>query len=178
MYMLNTLNHQEEYEKLDEYIKKMYGEIEAFGSNICVNNGIVDAILNKFADEAEQEGIKLKVEGHFPLKCNIDAYDLCTIFSNLLNNALEAEEKSGGNTIRLSCRFTEDHIIVCIENDTARLENGKDGKFETTKEDKWNHGFGLENVKRSVEKNKGEILIESQDNTFRVTIVLNNDGEM
>ena len=175
IYILNMLNQQRDHEGLDEYMEKINGEIDRFGSSICVNNGIVDAILNKFADEAEKEGIKLQVEGHFPMKCHIDAFDLCTIFSNLLSNAMEAEQQSQGNTIRMSCRFTSDHIVVCIENDSVVRKREKDGKFETAKKDKWNHGFGLENVKECVKRNGGEILIENEENTFRVTIVLNNE---
>lgn len=175
MYILNTLNRQGDHEMLDKYMQKINGEIDCFGSRICVNNGIVDAILNKFADEAEKEGIKLQVEGHFPMKCHIDAFDLCTIFSNLLSNAMEAEKKSQGNTIRMSCRFTSDHIVACIENNSVVRKIEKNGKLETTKEDKWNHGFGLENVKECVKQNGGEILIENEMGIFRVTVVLNNE---
>lgn len=177
MYMLNTLNQQQEYEKLQEYLKIINGEIEAFGNSICVNNGIVDAILNKFASEAEKLGMKMEVIGHFPSKCNIGAYDLCTIFSNLLNNAVEAEQESEGDTIHVSCGYTQEKIIISIENDSVGKKIEKNGTFETSKKDKFNHGFGLENVKECVERNEGELLIKSEENRFKVIVLLNNEAE-
>lgn len=178
MFILNTLNQQKDYEKLGEYLEKMSGEIEAFGNNICVHNGIVDAILNKYADEAEQVGIKLKVIGHFPDDCRISAFGLCTIFSNLLSNALEAEQESQGNTIEMFCGYTEGKITVSIKNDSVGKKIEKDGKMETSKKDKWNHGFGLENVRECVERNQGELLIESEKDTFKVIVLLNNDDSL
>lgn len=176
IYMLHTLNQNGEYKKLDEYIEKMYGVVDSFGNRIYVNNGIVDAILNKFAAEAEKEGIWLDVKGHLPTENNIDAYELCTIFSNLLSNALEAERECGGKSIRVFCKYTSEHIIVCIENDTMEVKKKINGRNFTTKEDRWNHGFGLENVRECVEKNQGELLMESEGNIFRVTVMLNNES--
>lgn len=178
MFIINTLNKKKDYDKLEEYLEKMNGEIETFGNAICVNNGIVDAILNKFFDESEQMGIRLEVTGHFPSDCNINAFDLCTIFSNLLNNALEAEQESQGNVIKMSCGYTKDMLVVSIENDSVGKTVEENGKLETSKQDKWNHGFGLENVQECVKRNQGELLIESEQDTFKVMVLLNRVGQL
>lgn len=178
MYMLQTLNQEKEYDKLQEYLEMMNGEIEAFGKAICVNNGIVDAILNKFASEAETKGITLQVTGHFPSKCHVSAFDLCIIFSNLLSNALEAEQESGGDTILVTCKHTVEDIVISVENDSVGKRIEKDGRMETSKKDKYNHGFGLENVRECVKRNEGELLIENGQNTFKVFVVLHNEEEL
>lgn len=178
MYMLQTLNREKEYDKLQEYLEMMNGEIEAFGKAICVNNGIVDAILNKFASEAETKGIALQVTGHFPSKCHVSAFDLCIIFSNLLSNALEAEQESGGDTILVTCKHTVEDIVISVENDSVGKRIEKNGRLETSKKDKRNHGFGLENVRECVKRNEGEILIENGQNTFKVFVVLHNEEEL
>ena len=178
MYMLQTLNQEQEYDKLQEYLETINGEIEAFGRSICVNNGIVDAILNKFASESETMGIALQVTGHFPTKCNVSAFDLCIIFSNLLSNALEAEQESGGDTIRVFCKSTVEDIIISVENDSVGKRIEKDGRLETSKKDKHNHGFGLENVRECVKRNDGELLIESEQDTFKVFVLLHNGEEL
>lgn len=178
MYMLQTLNQEKEYDKLQEYLEMMNGEIEAFGKAICVNNGIVDAILNKFASEAETKGITLQVTGHFPSKCHVSAFDLCIIFSNLLSNALEAEQESGGDTILVTCKHTVEDIVISVENDSVGKRIEKNGRLETSKKDKYNHGFGLENVRECVKRNEGELLIENGQNTFKVFVVLHNEEEL
>lgn len=172
MFIINALNKKKDYDKLEEYLDKMNGEIETFGNVICVNNGIVDAILNKFYDEAERSGIKVEVIGHFPSDCNISAFDLCTIFSNLLRNAMEAEQESKKSVIKVSCGYTKDMIVLSIENDSVGKKVEIDGKIETSKQDKWNHGFGLENVQECVKRNQGELLIESEQNRFKVMVLL------
>lgn len=172
MFIINALNKKKDYDKLEEYLDKMNGQIETFGNVICVNNGIVDAILNKFYDEAERSGIKVEVIGHFPSDCNISAFDLCTIFSNLLRNAMEAEQESKKSVIKVSCGYTKDMIVLSIENDSVGKKVEIDGKIETSKQDKWNHGFGLENVQECVKRNQGELLIESEQNRFKVMVLL------
>ena len=43
-------------------------------------------------------------------------------------------------------------------------------KFITTKEDKLNHGIGLENVRRTVKKYDGDMRISQENERFIVTI--------
>ena len=43
-------------------------------------------------------------------------------------------------------------------------------KFITTKEDKLNHGIGLENVSRTVKKYDGDMRISQENERFIVTI--------
>ena len=48
---------------------------------------------------SNKSGITMEVKGRFPEECAIDAYDLCTIFSNILSNALEAAVETEEKTI-------------------------------------------------------------------------------
>ena len=43
-------------------------------------------------------------------------------------------------------------------------------KFITTKEDKQNHGIGLENVRRTVKKYDGDMRISQENERFIVSI--------
>lgn len=174
LYVMQTLSLNKQRDELEEYLNIINGEIEALGDVISVNNGIVDAILNKSLNEARRFGIKLEVTGHFPLECKSSAYDLCTIFSNLLSNALEAEKQCGCGIIKVSCGYTKEQIAICVENQLKEVVEKKNGKLQTTKADKMNHGFGLENVEECVKRNGGEILMEQEGDLFRVMIFLDN----
>ena len=90
MELISNLAKNHEYDKIDEYIEQMHERIDTFGNLITVQNSIVDAIINQYYARAEQSGVTMEVKGRFPMDCNIDTYDLCTIFSNVLSNALEA----------------------------------------------------------------------------------------
>lgn len=171
LHVLNVLCNNHNYTEFQEYLRTMNGKIEEFGMKISVNNGFVDAILNKYAVEAEEKNIKLKVSGHFPTDCKIEPYDLCTIVSNLLSNAIEAEYKWGGTEVEVFCRYTESEVVLVIENDYDGGICYENGKLTTSKKDKINHGFGLENVEKSVNNNSGFMDITTENHKFKVSVI-------
>lgn len=171
MQMLSDLAKEHKYDEFDKYLEKINMKIDRFGNVITVQNGIVDAIINRYYSDALSKNIKMEVKGRFPSDCAIEAYDLCTIFSNLLSNALEGTINAEDKWITIECRYTENNIIVLVKNSIGiRYERGK---LKTTKDDKGNHGYGLDNVKDSILKYSGVWDIEEKDNEFIVKILFN-----
>ena len=78
--------------------------------------------------------------------------------------------------IRITFRKTELQRVITIANSTtespdcAKLLSGE-GRY-TTKGDKSRHGFGLHNIRRTVEKYGGMLKVSCEDNEFRLIIVL------
>lgn len=174
MQMLSSLARGGEYDKIDEYIGEMNVRLERFGNLVTVQNGIVDAVVNQYYSNAIQNRIDMEVKGIFPKECCIDAYDLCTIFSNVLSNAYEATIKAQEKKIILECRYNEKKIIFTVTN-TYKNEGQFEGdKFITSKEDIDYHGYGLINIRESVKKYNGVLDIEITNSEFSVTISLNN----
>ena len=97
----------------------------------------------------------------------------CTIISNLLNNAIEACEKiqEDKRIIEFKIAGYNSQIFISVRNsyDMESIINQKQ-KFITTKEDKLNHGIGLENVSRTVKKYDGDMRISQENERFIVTI--------
>ena len=106
----------------------------------------------------------------------MSAYDICTILSNLLSNALIAvSECEQRKDILLDIRYTEQDIIIVVENDYEHELKVKGNVFITTKKDTYNHGLGLENVKRCVERNNGHFTISTENKRFKVMLSIGND---
>ena len=168
--LVNDLINKKQYEACETYLHDINVRIDRFSNKISVNNGIADAIVNRFYVEAKQKGIDLQVKGHLPNPCYLSGYDICTILSNLLSNAIEAECAAGGETVHVEFRYTDSEIMLVVENDYIQDLEQSDGAFITTKEDKANHGFGLENVKECIKKNNGQITIDTEKNIFRVLV--------
>lgn len=176
--IVNDLINKKKYDECESYLQDIKCRIDKFSYKITVNNEIADAIINKFLIEARQKGIELSVKGHLPNPCNLSAVDLCTILSNLLSNAVEAEVEAGGNQIKIEFRYTDTEIMVAIENDYKHDLKQENGAFFTTKNDSLNHGFGLENVKECVKANHGQITIDTKNCLFKVLVCMNNgDGK-
>ena len=175
MRMLMTLCNEGKYDEVYQYLETMNGKIDAWKNEIYVGNGVADAILNQYYDLAKQKGIFLNVKGHFPVDCKVCAFDLCTILSNLLSNAVRAEEEWGGKEVLVQIGYTDTEILIRIENDYTDILKTKQGRLQTSKPDAENHGFGLENVEEYVNKNQGYMDIKTENGKFRIIISLYNE---
>lgn len=155
--------HEQKYDEVGKYIEDICGRMENFGNVITVHNGIVDAILNKYYSDSKKMNVSMSVCGHLPVDCDIEAFDLCTIFSNLLANAIEAAAKSKKKCVEVECGYKDNKIMISIKNDYNGVVKIKDGMYITSKENSDYHGYGLINVKRSVDKYSGYINIEAEE---------------
>ena len=175
METISGLANQHEYEKMNRYLEQMNMRIESFGNMVTVHNGIVDAIMNQYYAKALENGIKMQVKGRLPADLNIDAFDLCTIFSNLLSNAYEAAIKTEEKYISMECRFNDKNIIIAVKNSYDAAGQTEGMGWKTSKEDTDYHGYGLENIRDSVKKYNGVVDIDTQDNYFLLMIMFNHN---
>lgn len=170
--VLADLCKRREIEKAEQYIEEIWGRINKLAVSVSVNHEIVDAILNQYASMCAEEKIMLKIKGYMPVQCKIEAFDLCTIFSNLLSNAIEAERESAEKEIKLEIRYDSDTIYIYMENHYAGEPKVKNGIVVTQKKDKNSHGYGLVSIKECVEKYNGIFEYQLQKNKFIVMIVM------
>lgn len=83
------------------------------------------------------------------------------MLSNALDNAIEACSKFRVNetaVITVKCAITQNVQVIKVSNPNSDNKNST----ETSKPDKENHGFGLFNIRRTVEKLGGEMRIPKQ----------------
>lgn len=177
MKMISNLAKNNEYDKIDAYLEQMQIKIDSFGNIVTVQNGIVDAIINQYYTKALECGVTMEVKGRFPVDCSIDAFDLCTIFSNVLSNALEAAVETDEKYISIECGYTDRNIIIVVKNSYCADVKSGNTLWITRKVNKDYHGYGLENIKDSVDKYNGVFDIETKDNRFGLNILFNNAGK-
>ena len=118
----------------------------------------------------------MEVRGRFPEECLIDIYDICTIFSNVLSNALEAAVQTEEKYISVECRYTDRNIIIVVKNSFDSDQPGGNVQLKTRKGNVDYHGYGLQNMQDSINKYKGVFDIETQGNIFTLKILFNNIG--
>lgn len=177
LYFLNKLKQEGRDQEFEDYFQDIIGKVDDLGSSINVGNDIVNAVLNKAFVEAKSKNIKINVAGHFPSQCNISAYNLCTIFFNLLSNAIEAADKTMKREVWVVCQYTEKIIIIEIGNYYCNNNKLDKNKLMTTKSEKEYHGWGMKNVEDSVAECKGLMDIEIERDKFIVSITLKNEKE-
>lgn len=177
LYFLNKLKTEGKNQEFEEYFQEMLGKVDDLGNRVHVGNDIVNAVLSKADTEAREKQIEMTITGHLPAKCNISVYHLCTIFSNLLNNAIEATEQTEKRKIWVICRYTKEEIIVEIGNYFNTSIKIEKAGLQTSKTDQNYHGWGMKNVMDSVESCKGLLDIEVIEDQFIVSVTLNNEKE-
>ena len=135
-------------------------------------NEILDVILNQKIQEAKKRDIRIEFVGKMDKPDFMDTYDLCTLFSNMLDNSLEAYEiiQDKEAVITVSVLAHRNTMLFRFTN-PATVEMYEAAKYgRTTKADCGNHGFGMENVQRVVRKNGGETEVFWKDGKLIVEI--------
>lgn len=172
LYFLDRLKKEGKNQEFEVYLHDIIGKVEHLGNSVDIGNDIVNAILSKAMAEANERKIQMKVSGYFPTECHISAYHLCTIFFNLLNNAMEAADKAKRKEIWVECQHNSKDMIIEIGNYFCKENGVNKDNLQTTKEDKEYHGWGIKNVEDSVEACRGVMDIDIKEDRFIVSVVL------
>lgn len=163
-----------EYQKAEQYLSALQEHtMQAVRGVVTVNHEIVDAMLLEAQFKGEAYHITWEIEGILPAELSIGDYDLCTIFSNLLSNSIEACAKlsDGKRYIHLEIRQWENHLVIELTNPIQEHMILEQLGSVTSKRDARNHGYGIANVREAVERNQGELFFENQDGVFTARIL-------
>lgn len=171
---IESLLDKKQYSKLEEYVKKIYGSLNNEPDAINTNNVIVNAILNTKYLEAEAKGIVFVFRVNDLSELKIEDEDVVTILANLLNNAIEAcETCEDKKAIKFKFVKEDDMIIIAVKNSfnyDVVYENGEIKSTKTSSVDE--HGVGIKNVLKIIEKYGGAYVIEDKNKEFFFSIII------
>ena len=138
---------------------------------IDTGNIALDAVLSNKQTIAEHKGIVFEHYICIAENLAVDPVDLCVIFGNALDNAIEACERleTADKRIVLDLR-QEDSTLFCQMANTAPPSDA--GSLATSKPDKDNHGFGFANLTASLEKYGGAPLVVWENGWFTLSFML------
>lgn len=172
---MERLLEQQQYSKLEDYVKTVYGRLDKELDAIDTNNVIVNAILNTKYQEADENGIVVVLRINDLSGVWIKDEDIVTILSNLLDNAIEACKKcdSGKRILKLKFVNEDGMIKIGVKNTFSNpivYENGeiKSTKLMRTEE----HGVGIKNIIEVIEQYGGSYIIKDDNHQFYFSIVI------
>lgn len=134
----------------------------------------VDAVINDQVKAMNKKNIKFQYDGCPKIREDISDYDLCTIFYNILKNAVEGCEKieTDKRSIDVEVSNSGEQLLIKVENDTILKDKSIDGNLVTTKKDIKNHGFGIKSVSAVVKKYNGLYSNKIENGKFIAFIAL------
>ncbi len=163
--LLETMSNNQQR----DYIKDILAETNSYGSLFDTGSKTLDGLLlAKFLD-AKNRGVHLSANIDLTSINYLEPIDVCAIFGNAIDNAVEASErlpnpvdrfveiKSGPFADQLAIR-----VINSYAEGTVQLIN--DQMIESTKADRAHHGIGLSSIRRSVEKYGGVLSLRTTPN--------------
>lgn len=126
--------------------------------SVFCENKILDFILQSSYSHAKEVGISFNFNVVVPDSIRIEKIDLCSIFSNLLNNAIHAAQKTENPTISLNASYSNSELNVEISNTTLEKDiEYRDPKF---------HGYGLLILNDLAKKYHGSFSTQKKEGIF------------
>lgn len=170
MQALKVLSQEKRYDEIDEYLEA-FGDYAKTDYIYKTGNLIADYIINAKIQEISEHGpLSVQIIGKFPRNIKLGNTEMCIILANILDNAKEAIlESRGDKKLELEIRNYRDRLFVTVKNSSPKrkFEYG-----ESTKKDKENHGYGMQNVRRIIEKYDGNIEMKWDNYMFITEIEL------
>ena len=168
---LNTLQdllQNQEYDAAEQYLNSVSKEQTDRLFLVNSHHAILDALFNTKATEAIQKGIDIDFELNDLSALPFDVSDMVVLFSNLLDNAIEACEKIEGDRVIRVSAVLKQSFLFSVRNTTLPVEI-KNDTIQTTKPNASLHGFGLSNIKLILNKYHADFVMDYEDGWFQFT---------
>lgn len=170
---LQTLVERENYDELKEYIHCMSKDATPLYDMAGTGNVAVDGVLDYMYSKAIQENIKVTKKVAIPEGINLKAYDMNIILGNLFENAIENTLKTDEPAIDFVMRYKAGTLYISVSNNCISDQKLQNGQYVSTKQNKEKqHGYGISNIKRCVDKYNGTMQITCKEERFTAEILM------
>ena len=160
-------------EEIMALLEDMEVELNTLTGQRYTANSILNALLWEKESLAGRHNVQMEIEAEAaPEWACIPGRDLIVMIGNLLDNAIEAAKQHPEGRVHVALYAGEHFLVAEIEN-TCAGQVRPDGKtFLSTKPDAANHGFGLSNVRDTVQKYGGTFYTAQKDDHFTAVLTI------
>lgn len=185
---MSALIDEGKYDQLKTYFGQYFKEYEEELSRSNCGNNVLDNLINIERSKARENGVTIECEVAVPPVLPFVDADLCSVLTNLLDNAIEAvsaqgaqggggsleesEETAQARTIRLNINNRQEYLFIRVVNACTALEDGEYVGLRTTKDDEALHGYGTKIVQRIARKYRGSVRYCVRDRQFIADVML------
>ena len=171
MVAVSYLNNGE-IEQAKNYLSDVLDNLNKTYSYIQTGNSVMNYIINSKLEKAHSKGIGFKAEIENLSFEKMGSVDFSALLSNILDNAVEASEKTTDKFICVAIlnKRAYDTILVKNKIDNSVLETNPE--LKSSKNNTEQHGYGIKQIKTIAEKYDGIVDIYEEDNMFCVNVMI------
>lgn len=174
-HQITVLQSEQDSQRRMDYLAEIKEEIRAYEAQNKTGNTVLDTILTSKSLHCARHGIELTCVADGAKLGFIDVMDLCSIFGNILDNAIECElriEDANKRLIHLAVYAKQGFLVIQCENYCDEVLKFQNDLPISTKDNSDYHGFGIKSVRYAAAKYDGTVTIHNQDNWFEIDIVI------
>lgn len=169
MVMASYMNSGD-YENARKYVSEILDKLNAVKSYVETGNPLLNHILNDKLEICRQEGIDVKADIGKASFEKMKGIDFSAVFSNAVDNAIEAERKEPRKEIVISVYEKKGYDVISVKNRISQSVLEKNPELKSTKADKDKHGLGVVQIKELVESYEGMTDFYEEDGFFVVNM--------
>lgn len=165
---IQSLVKNEKFQELEEYFNDLTTSYSTKDNLYFSGNVIIDAILNYHLSHLENLEYNPLIYGKLPDIIKVSSMDLCTIFSNMMSNAVKSVNMCNHDNpiFQVAFDYGDNYFSIAVTNtpDSSLLCDDKRRNR--------NHGHGLQLIKETLEKYNGVFEQYLEENTLTTIIYL------
>ena len=174
-HQIGYLRNEQDASKRNDFLDRLENDIKSFELQNKTGNAVLDTILTGKSLYCYKHGITMTCVVDGKLLDFMETMDICSIFGNALDNAIESAMRIRDKEKRLihvTVSQLNDFVMIRIEN-YYEDELKTDGKnYVTTKRDKRHHGWGIKSIKYTADRYDGAVYINTDNNWFDIKIAI------
>ena len=174
-HQIAVLRSEEDPKKREEFLNRMEEEIRQYEAQNKTGNKVLDTVLTTKSLYCTKHGITFTCVADGTLLDFMDVMDICSIFGNALDNAIECELKIPDKEKRLihvTVSKQKMFLILRFENYCEETLQYQEGALVTTKKEQEFHGYGLKSIQYTANKYEGAVSTNVEDNWFELKVLI------
>ncbi len=172
---MGMLLKNKSYDALESYFTELTGTFaESIVPFIDCGNRTLDLIFNMEHAKAQEMGVAFDVKAAVPHTLPFRDIDLCNLYANLIDNALEACAAEGipNAKVAVTVGVRGDYLYTQITNPTKKDKSFLEKGVATTKQDRRLHGKGIGIATTIVRYCNGRFANRIENGVFTVEFML------
>ncbi len=177
-HLINTkiLLENNDIDNANSLLNDIIGQTDNININISqsTGNNIIDTIIAFKATVCENKNIPFEYMLDILPEIKIDYADISSVISNLIDNAIEATEKTDNPYILLKIITHGSYVDIFVKNTYDGIINTTEqqGALATTKSETFFHGYGTKIIKEIADKYDGNYSWKESDDFFMTNVLL------